>query len=194
MTGSKSTTQIIYKTIAGYEGYRFGDDGSVWSRWNGGGTLSSDWHRLRGTPSTHYGHTKVEVKFNGKRVMRSVHRLILEAFVGPCPPGLEACHGPGGKLDNRIDNLRWDTHKSNIRDKVRDGTQSFGERHHSSKITELQAANVIRLSKTPILRIRITDETGVPYDSVLRIIDGTQWRYLQINDKWKDIIKHHDCD
>jgi hypothetical protein len=53
---------------------------------------------------------------------RPVHQVILETFVGPRPPGKVGCHGPGGSLDNRPENLRWDTQSANIRDSVREGT------------------------------------------------------------------------
>lgn len=48
-----------------------------------------------------------------------LHHLVLEAFHGPRPYGMEGCHGFGGKLDNSAEVLRWDTHKENIRDKER---------------------------------------------------------------------------
>jgi hypothetical protein len=59
-----------------------------------------------------------------------VHTLVLEAFVGPRPDGMEGCHGPGGHLDNRVENLRWDTHAANIRDTLRDGTHPNARKTH----------------------------------------------------------------
>ena len=59
---------------------------------------------------------------DGERIPVLVHRAILEAHAGPCPPGMESCHGPGGSQDNRWpENLRWDTKSENERDKIRDG-------------------------------------------------------------------------
>jgi len=48
-----------------------------------------------------------------------VHHLVLEAFHGQRPYGTEGCHGPDGKLDNRAEVLRWDSHLENERDKKR---------------------------------------------------------------------------
>lgn len=59
-----------------------------------------------------------------KGVRKYVHRLVLEAFVGPCPDGMEACHGDGVRTNNALRNLRWDTRSENHRDKVRHGTHS----------------------------------------------------------------------
>ena len=43
---------------------------------------------------------------DGNAKMEKVHRLVLEAFVGPNPPGLECCHNNGDPSDNRVENLR----------------------------------------------------------------------------------------
>ena len=51
-----------------------------------------------------------------------VHHLVLKVFVGPKPEGLEGCHNNGDFRDNRLTNLRWDTHHSNIQDAVAHGT------------------------------------------------------------------------
>lgn len=51
-----------------------------------------------------------------------VHRLVLEAFVGPSLPGMHGCHNNGKPSDNRIENLRWDTRAGNFADKWKHGT------------------------------------------------------------------------
>jgi hypothetical protein len=58
----------------------------------------------------------------GRQRRALVHHLVLEAFVGPCPPGQEGCHGNGDFTDNHVANLRWDTPKGNHADKRRHGT------------------------------------------------------------------------
>ncbi|MGV1924785.1 HNH endonuclease [Agrobacterium tumefaciens] len=44
---------------------------------------------------------------------RQVHRLVLEAFRGPCPPNMEALHLDDTPTHNSIDNLHWNTKKAN---------------------------------------------------------------------------------
>jgi hypothetical protein len=65
-----------------------------------------------------YGHRKSRV---GEYGYLFVHRMVLEAFRGPCPEGLEGCHNDGNAAHNHIGNLRWGTRSSNIRDVMAHG-------------------------------------------------------------------------
>jgi NUMOD4 motif len=68
------------------------------------------------------GYYRVGLSKNGVGRLRHIHSLVLETFVGPRPPGMEACHGPDGQLDNHLTNLEWNTPSSNSLDMRRDGT------------------------------------------------------------------------
>ena len=52
--------------------------------------------------------------FNRKLGNLKVHRLVCEAFHGPCPPGMEVLHLDENGLNNRPENLRWGTRKENL--------------------------------------------------------------------------------
>jgi hypothetical protein len=68
-------------------------------------------------------HTATGRRQRCAKVHQLVHQLVLEAFVGPRPDGMESLHGLGGKLDNRYpENLRWGTSSENHLDQYRDGT------------------------------------------------------------------------
>lgn len=70
------------------------------------------------------------------------HRLVLMAFVGPRPVGMEGCHNNGVRDDNRLANLRWDSPKANAADRSRHGTQARGEQHVSTRIPEALAEEI----------------------------------------------------
>ena len=56
-------------------------------------------------------HGYRQVLLNGK--FRYLHRIVLEAFVGPCPEGHECDHINRDKDNNELTNLRWVTPKEN---------------------------------------------------------------------------------
>jgi HNH endonuclease/NUMOD4 motif len=68
--------------------------------------------------SEHYGYKTVVLSKNGRNKRAFVHRLVLEAFVGPCPVGLECCHRDHVKSNNCLQNLRWDTRENNYMDSI----------------------------------------------------------------------------
>src|SRR6266567_540688 len=51
----------------------------------------------------------------------SIPRLVLETFVGPCPPGKECCHWDDDPSNNNLSNLRWGSHFDNTEDIERNG-------------------------------------------------------------------------
>ena len=88
-----------------------------------------------GRASSHY----LTVSLRGKT--RTVHRLVIESFTGPCPEGMECCHVNGDRLDNRACNLRWDTRTENNRDLLRHGTHHYLARTHCKRGHELTDEN-----------------------------------------------------
>lgn len=101
---------------------------------------ASNFGRIRSVPRTEHGRTYPGVVMSsrvsnsgyvlvdvrtaaGEKKTRTAHALVLEAFVGPCPPGMESRHLNGDPLDNRLGNLMWGTKAENESDKVRHGTR-----------------------------------------------------------------------
>ena len=67
------------------------------------------------------GRAVVSLNRPGEQVTTFVHCLVMEAFVGPRPAGMECCHNDGNSLNNWLDNLRWDTPRANAHDRVQIG-------------------------------------------------------------------------
>lgn len=102
----------IWKPCVGYTGYEVSNLGNV----------RSEKQILTPAAGSH-GYLQVQLR---RRNVRTVHSLVLEAFVGPRPEGMEACHGDGNKLNVTLENLRWDLPKGNADDKRRHGTSTLG--------------------------------------------------------------------
>lgn len=76
-----------------------------------------------------------------------VHRLVLEAFVGPRPEGMFGCHNNGDPSDNRLENLRWDTPKNNSADMIRHGTNHYRNLTHCKRGHLLEDPNLTKNGK-----------------------------------------------
>lgn len=175
-----------YKRLPGHPGHRVGDDGSVWTNWEfirkgtGGGvwTDGRPWRRLK----VHYrkrGYAYVNLSGPGTGWRSEhVHVLVLRSFVGPRPKGMEILHGPGGKYDNRLSNLRYGTPKENKVDMYRDGTVRLGTDNASSKMTE----EVVRQSRSRFKQghsiTRLAKETGVTMETMRRAVRKITWRHV----------------
>lgn len=175
MPGRESTT-VTYREIPGHPGYRVGDDGSVWSRVRKRGQgrgkpplhFFGEWQKLK--PGTqHSGSLSVNL---GRNKTRLVARLVLEAFVGQCPPRMEACHFPDRDPSNcRLDNLRWGTSADNTADQRRHSTLIGGERHGMAKLTNAQVEEILLLAGT-MTQQAIADRFGIRQPHVSDIING----------------------
>lgn len=68
------------------------------------------------------GHPLVSIHKPGHPRTCTVHGLVMLAFRGGTPAGLEICHNNGVATDNRLENLRFDTHVANMADAKAHGT------------------------------------------------------------------------
>lgn len=64
----------------------------------------------------------------GKRLYAYVHSLMMEAFVGPRPEGMQVRHLNDVFDDNRLENLRYGTRSENGFDRVDNGIHNYAKR------------------------------------------------------------------
>jgi len=144
---------------------------------NGHGTTSTRIRRerlLRQRPDKD-GYLRVGIYQGGKHCSRAVHRLVLEAFVGPRPfVGAESRHLDGDEANCRLDNLRWGTHAENVADRFLHGTVLRGEKIPSSKLN-WQAVAVIRHFRGKVSAALLARLHGVLPLAVYSIYYGKTW-------------------
>jgi hypothetical protein len=142
-----------WRPVAGYEGhYEVSNLGEVRSLERK--VISHDDGRIRTfkarilRPELRHGYHVVNLSKDGDRAKFYVHRLVLLAFRGEPEPGAECCHCNGIRDDNRLQNLRWDTHLSNVQDAITSGTYHFigdynGNKTHCKRGHPFDEANTI---------------------------------------------------
>jgi len=167
---------VEYRDIPGFPGYRVGSDGSVWSCRDFQGGNRGQLRRLR-ERRTPRGYCQACLMPG--RVYVYVHRLVLEAFVGPCPDGMEACHNDGDRANNVPSNLRWDTHGNNLADKLAHGTQTRGGQHPTAKVTAETVLIIrARYAAGGIFMRELAVEYGLSCGGVLAIVHRKVWKHL----------------
>lgn len=130
-----------WRPVSGYEGaYEVSDQGRV----RGVDRLDARGWRIRGRVLRASGsrYPVVSLCRDGMPRTVEVHRLVLEAFVGPCPSGMEALHADDVKSNNALSNLRWGTHSENMRDVVRNGNHQGARKTTCSRGHLLSGANL----------------------------------------------------
>lgn len=132
---------------------------------------------LRGkllSPGTDGKHSHVWIGSKPQRCVR-VHLLVLLAFRGPPPKGLEGCHDNGNGHDNRLGNLRYDTRRGNQLDRVRHGTSNRGERHGMSKLTE---KDIKAIRRSRLNGVALAGKYGVSEGRISLILSRKTWAWL----------------
>lgn len=115
--------------------------------------------------------------WNGRSRRRiGAHTLVLEAFVGPRPSGMEGCHRDGDGLNNSLANLRWDTKAANKADMRLNGTFQEGARHGMARLTEA-AVREIRASTDKLKDL--AERYGVTLQAVHLAKTGKSWRCVR---------------
>lgn len=167
---------VAFGTIKGFPQYRVTDRGIVYSR-RTRISLVPHWTALK--PKTiKSGHLYVNLRHNNMSRMRGVHCLVMEAFWGLCPEGMEVCHNNGNSSDNRLNNLRWDTHYNNLQDRRAHGTILYGMRHQNSRLTDEIVLEIRRRLSQGESRRVMADEFGITMQHVHKIWHRILWPHI----------------
>ncbi len=172
--------KVKYKLVPGFPGYRVGADGTVWSRWKrkrnqtGYGctyVIGKDWQLLNPYVNPK-GYHIYGLYRDGKSHRFGGHQLVLLAFVGPRPRGLQGRHWDGKPGHNWLSNLLYGTGKQNSDDARRHGTLYSGERHSWTKLSNRQVDEVLRRVATGEKQTDVARSLGVTQPCISGIVRG----------------------
>lgn len=125
------------------------------------------------------GYAIVSLRKNLKTVTPRVHRLVLEAFVGPCPKGSVTNHINGVRMDNRLENLEWCTQRANIRHKFDVlGCCAKGEKNNSSILTESDVHAIRERLRLGHSKGHIAKDYGLTWGAIHAIAVRRNWSHI----------------
>lgn len=139
MPDSNSSSEV-WRNVVGYEGvYEVSNLGRVRR------ILATNGARVGRFVKPHttiFGYPEVTLWNNNQRKNRRVHQLVAEAFLGPCPPGMEVNHRDGNRQNPTPANLEYATHAENCRHAARVLRSQAGECHHNAKLTAVAVRDI----------------------------------------------------
>ena len=135
--------------VVGYEGlYEVSDHGRVRGMdrvvMRGNGAPQTIRGRVLVGKPVRGAHLQVALRRPGRPSdYKYVHALVMIAFVGPYPDGMNVCHNDGNPKNNHLSNLRYGTHAENMRDTLKHGTHAETNKTHCPRNHPLVVPNLV---------------------------------------------------
>jgi hypothetical protein len=180
-------TKEEWKSVPGLSNqYEISDRGRVISWYRYGIKLNKPEIRAMSI-NVRWGYWKINMRAKGKQKTWNIHSLVLTAFIGPRPEGLEGCHNDGNKLNNNLSNLRWDTRQSNSDDQLIHGTRARGERSGASIFTEKEVSEIKRRWLSGEGTVRLSKEYKCHRNTIGAMIRRISWLHIKMNNNKRKI-------
>jgi hypothetical protein len=172
---------VEYRLIEGWPGYRVGSDGSLWTCKPRGGKRRSipghEWREMRPRLQP-TGYLRAILCQKKKTWHPFMHKLVMLAFVGPVPNGMECAHNDGNRVNNCLSNLRYDTRLNNAHDKIRHGTVLRGRDFPQAKASP----EIVRVIRAAIAggesAVSVGKRFGMDNTTIGRIARREAWSWV----------------
>ena len=175
---NNNTENEVWKDIPGYEGdYQVSNQGRVKSFKRYGGEIE----RILRPLDRGHGYLHVNLHCNKKRKGVTIHSLVMLAFTGERPDGMDINHIDGVKTNNHLDNLEYCTRAENTQHAFDTGLQVSlsGEENGYSKLTRKQVLEIrARYKAGGISQEKIGQEYGVSHPTISNIVNRKAWKHI----------------
>ena len=174
-----------WKNIPGYEGvYQVSDHGRIKSLprpWQKQIRFLNPWLN-----STGYRLVDLYNGNNSKPIKHHIHSLVLTAFTGKRPNGMECRHLDGNRQNNQLYNLCWGTASQNQQDRLIHKTDNSGSKQWQAKLTDSNIYKIKQLLKQgrnnnhgpKITYKEIAQIFDVHLSTIGRIANGKTWKHI----------------
>jgi hypothetical protein len=125
------------------------------------------------------GYAKVCLRRDGDKWYARIHRLVADAFIGPCPPGHQINHIDGDKLNNRSDNLEWATQSENMAHAAQHGLRPRGESHKLSKLDEVKVREIRERHAGGETYAELSRAFNIDPSVIRGVVRRESWKHVQ---------------
>ena len=198
---------VIWKPVTGYEGlYEVSNMGVIKSL----NFRRTGEEKILSTSKDTSGYYFVTLFNKGSRKECRVHRLVAEAFIPN--PEYKPCidHINTDRTDNRVENLKWVTHKENSNNQLT--KNKIIKSHQDPILKKKRSQNISKSKMKPVIQFsqdgqiitvynsvkNATEITGIDKASISYCCNGIQktaggykWEYMKNNDvNYTNLIDH----
>lgn len=132
--------------------------------------------KIRTPQKTKKGYVVYMLSVNCKPYLRSAHRMVADAFLGPIPEGMQVNHKNGQKDDPRLSNLEIVTNSENRTHsyrvlKVAPNRGKLGTANHNAKLSWNEVVEIRRMYSAKELGMgALASKFGVSKQTVFSIV------------------------
>lgn len=124
------------------------------------------------------GYEMIPLCKESKRFLKSIHRLVAQAFI-PNPDNLPEVNHLNGKNDNRAESLEWNSKSDNMHHATKNKLIRKGENVNTAKLTQIQVKEIRNKYKPRHYTMKmLAEEYGVCHATIQKIIYLTNWKSL----------------
>lgn len=165
----------VWKQVLGFEGkYDISNFGRLKNVQRGSGIVTG---RILAPGKNLGGYHQYTLGKSGGR--HTAHLLVMQAFVGSRPDGMQINHKNGIKADNRLENLEYMSAADNKLHSCRVLGRARGESHGNAKITDDDVREIRLLgSTTSLTHAEIGLRFGITNKNVGYIIRKQAWPHV----------------
>ncbi|HEX6827291.1 MAG TPA: HNH endonuclease [Nitrospiraceae bacterium] len=128
-------------------------------------------HRILKQSMRTDGYRFVVLSVEGNTTQKAVHRLVTEAFIGPCQLGYQVNHIDGNRLNNAACNLEYVTPTENA-------LHAVYILRRKKKLSPEQAKEILELKDSTSTRAEIADNFGISVHMVTSIWIRRSWKLV----------------
>lgn len=127
-----------------------------------------------------YGYLIVRLYRNRKGKTIKIHKLVTEAFLGPCPRNKQVNHKDGNKQNPYLDNLEYVTPSENMKHSFKLGLQNHkGENNPKSRLKEKDVLKIRRLHRIEkYTQEKISKIFNISFQHVSDIVKNKYWKHI----------------
>jgi hypothetical protein len=140
------------------------------------------------------GYLVIDLKVNGIRYKKLMHRLVAEAFLNNPFNKKEVNHKDGNKLNNSIDNLEWVTSSENKKHALQEGLKVYNKPTKGKKLGKASKYHNVSYDKSRnkwIGALRVNKQTFYQkrFDTEIEAAEHVNWIIDTLNvDRPKNIF------